>query len=356
MRRLPVVAYFVTLVLVASPAGAQSSETAASGSGEMPGEIMALLASIGAAIAVFLLIVLLLGGAGASSVSLQSRLSSFGGDSLKSGGFFSRFAFLRKAARSAESAAEKQGATNMIETALEQANLPLKAGEAIVAAFLAAVSSFVLMTALTRSFVWGVIVGALVIVLAVLFVNNVAARQRKKFEAQLPDTLNLLATSLRAGFSLLQAVEAVGRDAAEPTRREFGRAMAEIRLGRRMDAALSDIAVRMGSTDFEWAVLAIEIQREVGGNLAEVLQTTAETMVQRNRLRREMKALTAEGRMSAIVLTALPVGLFLFMSVANPGYMEPLMTSATGLAVLAGGAFFIGVGVLWMRKIVKVDA
>jgi tight adherence protein B len=244
----------------------------------------------------------------------------------------------------------------MIESALEQANVPMKPGEAIIATILMALLAFVLLTAITQSAIWGIVGGSMVIVLSLLFVNNVASRQRKKFETQLPDTLNLLATSLRAGYSLLQAVEAVGEEAPDPTRREFGRAMAEIRLGRPMDDALADIATRMDSTDFDWAVLAIEIQREVGGNLAEVLQTTSETMVQRNRLRREMKALTAEGRISAIVLSLLPIGLFLFIFLSNPGYMEPLLSSTVGVAVLIGGAVFIGIGIFWMQKIVKVDA
>ncbi len=352
MRRFTALAFLLVMPFVATPALAQSNEVASSSSGRL----MVMLAAVASALAMFLLIIILFGKGRSSSASVQSRLGAFGGGSQSSGGFFSRFAFLRKAARSAESAAEKQGATNMIETALEQANIPMKPGEAIIAAILMAILTFVLLTAVTQSAIWGVIAGALVLVFALLFVNNVAARHRKRFETQLPDTLNLLATSLRAGYSLLQAVEAVGEEASEPTRREFGRAMAEIRLGRQMDDALSDIAVRMASTDFEWAVLAIEIQREVGGNLAEVLQTTAETMVQRNRLRREMKALTAEGRISAIVLSLLPVGLFIFISLANPGYMEPLMTSTIGLAVLAGGVVFIGIGIFWMQKIVKVDA
>jgi tight adherence protein B len=214
----------------------------------------------------------------------------------------------------------------------------------------------VLFTALLQSLVWGVVAAAVVLVGSLLFVNNVAARTKKKFETQLPDTLNLLATSLRAGYSLLQAVEAVSSEAPEPTRREFGRAMAEIRLGRPMNDALSDIADRLDSRDFEWTVMAIGIQREVGGNLAEVLQTTAETMVQRNRLRREMKALTAEGRISAIVLSALPFGLFAVIFVSNPGYIEPLLESTIGLLVMGAGIVFIGIGIFWMSRIVKVDA
>jgi tight adherence protein B len=316
---------------------------------------MVALASIASAIAMFLLIIILFGKGRSSSASVEGRLGPAGGGKASSG-FFARFGFLRKAARSAESAAEKRGATNMIESALEQANVPMKPGEAIIAAILMALLTFVLLTAITQSAIWGIIGGAMVIVLALLFVNNVASRQRKKFETQLPDTLNLLATSLRAGYSLLQAVEAVGNEAPDPTRREFGRAMAEIRLGRPIDDALNDIAERMDSVDFEWTVLAIEIQREVGGNLAEVLQTTSETMVQRNRLRREMKALTAEGRISAIVLALLPVGLFIFIFLTNPTYMEPLITNPIGIAVLFGGVVFIGIGIFWMQKIVKVDA
>ncbi len=352
MRRMTFSALLVGFLFAASPVLAQSSTVASSNSGRL----MVMLAAVASSFAMFLLIIILFGKGRSTSMNVQSRLGVYGDGSRSSSSFFSRFSFLRKAARSAETAAEKQGATNMIETALEQANIPMKPGEAIIAAILVAILAFVLLTAVTQSVIWGIVAGVLVLLFSLLFVNNVAARQRKKFEKQLPDTLNLLATSLRAGYSLLQAVEAVGEEAREPTRREFGRAMAEIRLGRPMDDALNDIAVRMDSTDFEWTVLAIEIQREVGGNLAEVLQTTAETMVQRNRLRREMKALTAEGRISAIVLSLLPVGLFAFISLANPGYMEPLVTSPIGLAVLGGGIVFIGIGIFWMQQIVKIDA
>ncbi len=101
--------------------------------------------------------------------------------------------------------------------------------------------------------------------------------------------------------------------------------------------------------------MAINIQREVGGNLAEVLQTTAETMVQRNRLRREMKALTAEGRISAIVLALMPVFLFGAISVLNPGYIQPLLENTMGIIIMIIGGLFILVGIYWMQKIVKVD-
>ena len=349
MRRLAALAIGTSVLLIAAPAAAQSS-AGASG----PSDMLLLMAAVGAAVAVFLLIIILLGKTRSSS-GVQQRLGSLGNASA-SKGVFGRFAFLRRAARSAESAAAQRGATNMIESALEQANIPLKPGEAIITAILVALLAFILLSAITRSFIWGVIGATLVLVGSLVFVNQVAARTRKRFETQLPDTLNLLATSLRAGYSLLQAVEAVGQEAPEPTRREFGRAMAEIRLGRPINDALSDIAERMDSQDFEWTVMAIGIQREVGGNLAEVLQTTSETMVQRNRLRREMKALTAEGRISAYVLAALPLLLFGAITVINPDYLKPMLENTIGLVVMGAGIVFIGIGIYWMSRIVKVDA
>ena len=166
--------------------------------------------------------------------------------------------------------------------------------------------------------IWALVFAGGTLLIAAVAVQTVARRERVKFENQLPDTLNLLSTSLRAGYSLLQALEAVASEAPEPTGREFGRAINETRLGRSPVDSLKDVAERMESVDFDWAVLAISIQREVGGNLAEVLQTAAETMLHRNRLRREMKALTAEGRISAIVLSALPILLFAFLFLSNP--------------------------------------
>ena len=131
--------------------------------------------------------------------------------------------------------------------------------------------------------------------------------------------------------------------------------MNETRLGRSPVVALKQVADRMESIDFDWAVLAISIQREVGGNLAEVLQTAADTMLQRNRLRREMKALTAEGRVSAIVLGSLPFFLFMFLFLTRREYLQPMLDSTYGLIALGGAFVMLLVGVFWLSKIVKVD-
>ena len=130
--------------------------------------------------------------------------------------------------------------------------------------------------------------------------------------------LQLLAGSLRAGYSLLQGVDAVAQEVDDPMGQELRRVLAEARLGRPLEDALDDAAERMSSADFAWAVMAVGIQREVGGNLAELLDTVAETMIQRERLRREVRSLTAEGRVSAFILGLLPVGLGVMMYARQP--------------------------------------
>ena len=122
-----------------------------------------------------------------------------------------------------------------------------------------------------------------------------------------------------------------------------------------MEEALEGVADRMSSNDFRWATMAIRIQREVGGNLSELLLTVAETMTQRERLKRDVNTLTAEGRMSAYVLGSLPPGLGVTMTVLNPGYTEKLFDNGLGLSMLVASALMMGAGFLWMMKIIKID-
>jgi tight adherence protein B len=242
-----------------------------------------------------------------------------------------------------------------VEHLLEQANLPLRPAEALFF-YGAGVSLLgVAAVAAAPSLPVGLIFAALVAVVPVLVVRQLRKRRLKTFEAQLPDTLNLLAGSLRAGYSFLQGLEAVVQETTGPMGRELRRVLAEARLGRPLEEALGDVADRMESRDFEWSVLAIRIQREVGGNLAELLQTVAETMVQRSRLRGEVRALTAEGRISGIIMGLLPVALGLFMFTASPGYINDLFGSVTGWAMVIGSAVMAAVGFAWIQKIIKIE-
>ena len=182
-----------------------------------------------------------------------------------------------------------------------------------------------------------------------------AKRRKKKFVRVLPDMLQLMSGTLRAGYSIGQAIEAVSQEVSEPMGLELRRVITEARLGRPLEEALDGVAERMASPDFAWAVMAIRIQREVGGNLSELLLTVAETMVQRERLRREVKSLTAEGRISAIVLGLLPPALAVVMYVINPGYMSPLFHDFAGQVALGLAIVMMIVGFLWMRQVVQID-
>jgi tight adherence protein B len=182
-----------------------------------------------------------------------------------------------------------------------------------------------------------------------------ASRRGKKFEAQLPDVLTLVASSLSTGFSLPQALDAVAKDAADPGAKEFSRALAETRIGSDVADALERMSDRMQSENMRWTAMAIRIQREVGGNLADTLRTTAKTLREREELRRHVRALSAEGRLSAYILIALPIGIFLYTMQTNRAYVELLWTTGMGLVMVVAGLISLGIGVFWMRKVVDVQ-
>ena len=181
------------------------------------------------------------------------------------------------------------------------------------------------------------------------------SHRRKKFNAALPDTLQLMSGSLAAGLSLTQSVDTIVREGAEPVAGEFRRVLVETRLGVALETALEGVAERFESKDFEWVVMAIRIQRQVGGNLAELLDTVGATMREREYLRRQVAALAAEGKLSAIVLSVLPPGFLLYLLVAQRDYVMPLFTDVRGLIMLLAATLWLLVGVFWMSKLVKVE-
>lgn len=243
-----------------------------------------------------------------------------------------------------------------LETFLDQADVPLRPEEALclyAASLVVAAGGSVWLTSRPTT--------GLLLALAVAAVPVVSLRMRRRrrlraFDAQLPDTLTLLAGALRAGHSFVQALDVVARETAEPAAGELRRALAHARLGRPLEDTLAESASRMESRDLEWVVLATGIQREVGGNLAELLQTVSETIVQRERLRREVRTLTAEGRLSAIIMGLLPVGLAAFLSATSPDYLGVLFSSPVGWGLVVGGIVLECAGFAWLRKIVKVEA
>jgi len=181
------------------------------------------------------------------------------------------------------------------------------------------------------------------------------SRRKSAFLAQLPETLQLMAGSLSAGYSLPQAVDTVVRDGAPPMSTELNRALVEARLGVPIEDALDGVADRVASKDFAWVIMAIRIQRQVGGNLAELLTTVAATLRERERLRRQVHALSAEGRLSAWILGALPIGFALYLIVARGSYLQPLWSDPLGWSLLLLGAVLMVGGALWLRKVVRVE-
>jgi tight adherence protein B len=242
-----------------------------------------------------------------------------------------------------------------LDLRLEAAGVAIRSGEFVVGSAGAALVGAVVGFAILQNPLLALVVAAGAGVapwIVLLFSLN---RRAEKLREQLPEVLTIMASSLRAGHSFLQAIDTVSKEIQEPAASEFVRVVAEIRLGRPVEEALEAMADRVGSDDFRWAVLAVNIQREVGGNLAEILDTVADTLRERAMMRRQVKVLTAEGRLSAYVLVALPFAIALYMTAVNPDYIGLLVTTTIGLFMLGTAAVLIVIGVFWMRKIVNID-
>lgn len=189
---------------------------------------------------------------------------------------------------------------------------------------------------------------------AMLFLRILTGLRRARFESQLGDTLQMLAGGLRAGHSLLRSIDAVAQEAESPTSEEFARLVNETRLGRDLKDSMLDTARRFKSEDFHWTSQAIEIHREVGGDLAEVLDHVGETIRERAEIKGQVQSLSAEGKLSAYILIALPVGMFVYLSVASPDYISALYTSLPGWLMLGVAVVLLALGSWWLSRVVKI--
>ena len=247
----------------------------------------------------------------------------------------------------------KRGSLAAGAAALENAGIAMSLPDFVILVAMASIG-----TAAVGVLLGGVVVGLVLVLLvplaARLLVKFKAGRRRARFADQLDDALQLMAGSLRAGHSLLRAVDSVSVDAPAPMSEEFSRIINETRVGRDLGEALDEVAARMGSDDFTWVAQAISIHREVGGNLAEVLDAVGHTIRERNAIRRQVKALSAEGKLSAAVLMGLPFGIIGFISMTNPGYLATFTESLMGYGMLAVSAVMLIVGALWLKKTVSI--
>ncbi len=322
---------------------------------------MGLYVALGLAFAAIGLTVFSLGSLFAGGeTSLDGLISRYSGDSLgdeldDEESAIVQTALVRRAVEMSESFAENRGFLLKVEEMLERAKVPLRAGEAMGLWSVGVLVSGALGMVIAGGLIGGLIFAVLGGFLQLFALRFKAKRRMRQFEKQLPDALQLLAGTLRAGYSLPQGLEAVSREISDPMGFELRRVMTEARLGRELEDALASAADRLSSPDFAWAVMAIAIQREVGGNLNELLMTVSDTMVQRERLKGEVAALTAEGKASTVLLGGMPPGLGVVMYIMNSEYMGLLFTETLGKIMLGGGLLLMAIGMAWMKKVMTIN-
>ncbi len=271
-------------------------------------------------------------------------------------GALGRSAIARSAVELAERVAKRQGVGDVLDGRLEAAGIPMRTPEWLVVHIGSAVGLSLLFLLLSGGAVVATAAG-LVLGLAFPWLLLVVRKGRREsaFLAQLPDTLQMIAGSLQAGYSLPQALDTVVREGQAPMSVEFNRALVENRLGMPVEEALDGIADRMASQDFSWVVMAIRIQRDVGGNLAELLGMVSDTLRERERLRRQVRVLSAEGRLSGWILGALPFLFFAYLAVANPTYLGPMWSTHLGIAMMVLALLLLSAGAFWLVRVVKVE-
>ena len=250
----------------------------------------------------------------------------------------------------------KRGFEENLTNSLSAAAVKLRPGEWLVLHLLATIGTGVVVSLLSGfSLIAGVLGLGLGFAVPNLFLSLKKGRRRKAFYSALPDTLQMIAGSLSAGHSLPQAFDAVAGESDGAMGDELNRAIVEARLGADLEDSLNAVAVRMDSKDMAWVVMAIRTQREVGGNLAEVLTTVADTLRSRERLRRQVSALSAEGKLSALIIGVLPILFALYLSIARPDYLNVLFTDPLGITLVVVGAGLFIAGIFWLRATVKVE-
>ena len=245
-------------------------------------------------------------------------------------------------------------AKGSVLTLLEQARLPIRPGELSLFVLSGGVVLGAFMAAITSSLLVGAAAVLVSPFLALAYLRRRIAVRTRRFEAQFPDALTLIGSSLSAGHTFLRSIQMMCEEAEAPISEEFARVISETQLGDPLVDALDRMAHRLQIRDVDWVVQAIRIQQSVGGKLADLLHTLADFIRAREEIRREIDVLTAEGKISAYVLGALPVGLGLFMQITNPGYLEPML-QGWGWVWLTASAVSIVVGMLIILRMVKVE-
>ena len=238
---------------------------------------------------------------------------------------------------------------------LQKAGIPLLGTEFLILLGLSFILTIVIAFIISKKWYVGFLIAVVVVLGEWIYVLLKIDRRESAFTNQLGDCLLMVANAMRAGFSFLQAMDLVSREMEPPISDEFKHVMRDISLGASVERALEDMDKRVGSPDFSLVVTAVLIQQQVGGDLAHILDTISDTIQDRIRMRREVRTLTAQGRMSGWVLAALPFALGAFISIVNPSYIEPLFTERIGQMAIGLAVVMVLIGFLVIQRIVDID-
>jgi tight adherence protein B len=242
-----------------------------------------------------------------------------------------------------------------IEKDLIRAGIPLKGEEFQTLDILLGIISWILIFIVSKNIIIAFIISIIFLMIPRIILNIKIKSRLKSLENQISDTLTSMANSMRAGFSFLQAMEMVAKEMPEPISGEFKKMLREIGLGTPTQKAMLDMSERIGSDDLDLVVTVILIQRQVGGNLAEVLDNISETIRERMRINGEVKTLTAQGRISGLIISILPAALGIILFIINKDYIMTLFTHRIGIIMLIIGIFSQIFGYVLIRKVIQID-
>jgi tight adherence protein B len=240
-----------------------------------------------------------------------------------------------------------------LEARLRAADLELRVGEFLLLSLGLGVLGLLLALLLGGGVL--LLLAPMLLALPTLFLGTRSQERRKQIGLALPDALGSTASALRAGFSLLQALDACARQTKGPLGQELDRMLAETRVGVPVDEALENLAKRAGSPDLTLMVTAVQIQRQVGGNLAEVLDRIQQTIRERIRLQAEVRALSAQGRMSSMIIGLLPIGLLVLMAMLAPAFVGPMLQPGIGRMLLILAGLFEIAGFFVLSRVVRIE-
>lgn len=242
-----------------------------------------------------------------------------------------------------------------LENQLVQAHVALKAEEFITINIIVAILGLILGLMIFPLKILGVLHGFVSLSYPLLYLGSRKKKILKKIDQQLPDTIMLLSNSLKAGYSFLQAVDVASKELPAPISLEFKQIMREVNLGVSTEAALESLSKRVQSEDMQLVILAVLIQRQIGGNLSEILDNISETIRSRIKVKGEISILTAQGRISGLIISLMPVVLAVAIFVINPTYISMLFTNPVGWAMLATCVVLQLIGIMFIRKIIQIE-